>query len=532
VLLIVINRNQWFQGDDWAPIADRWDLSDPQTLLAPHNEHWTTWTILVFRSLYALVGLRHYLPYMAVTVLLHLAIGHVLWRVAVRSGANRAVATAVTGVFLLSAAGAENLTWAFQMGFLGALWLGLEQVLLLDHSGRGWWRDGLAAFAGLAALPWSGIGPVMVGTGGLVAFVRRGPRRAALIVAPAALIALWWYRYFGRHAVHPGPVGTSPSSLVAYVVRGLTATLGQAAALPRLGGELLVLLAVVLMAGLLSRERRQWALAAALATGAVALFALTGFTRLATFGVESAATSRYLYIALALLLPAVTLALSVLARIPGAALLIAALAVVPMWSGIRVIDAQAQAQAVEEQRARRQIAAVAAMVGDRPSPLGNMPLTANLDETELIRIRGDGALPAVALGPLDRLAALVFLRITLTADPRLEFGSIPRPELARSHAAVLTPSAPGCVAIAAPVDGAWVELQFPRPASLRVAVAPAGALYPALVQGADLIERFRPLPVDGGQDRYLNVGIPNARVRLQGFAGVLTMLCGLASSQA
>lgn len=54
----------WFFADDWEFLLNRRLSSDTlDTLFRPHNEHWSTVPILVFRTLFTSFGVRHYLPF-------------------------------------------------------------------------------------------------------------------------------------------------------------------------------------------------------------------------------------------------------------------------------------------------------------------------------------------------------------------------------------------------------------------------------------------------------------------------------------
>jgi len=61
---VVQARRLWFFGDDWEFMLHRGLTGHPDYgLFYPHNEHWSTLPILVFRSLYAVFGARRYMPY-------------------------------------------------------------------------------------------------------------------------------------------------------------------------------------------------------------------------------------------------------------------------------------------------------------------------------------------------------------------------------------------------------------------------------------------------------------------------------------
>ena len=52
-----------FSGDDWDFLFFRGTVAgSDRGLFTPHNEHWSTIPILMYRAIFAMVGPRHYLP--------------------------------------------------------------------------------------------------------------------------------------------------------------------------------------------------------------------------------------------------------------------------------------------------------------------------------------------------------------------------------------------------------------------------------------------------------------------------------------
>ena len=101
-LLLWIDRHQWFSGDEWDFLVRRGVLGNSElSLWQPHNEHWSTLPILVYRGLFSIFGVRSYLPYLLVLILLHLLVAHLLWRLMLRMGVDWLVATAVAAVFMV-----------------------------------------------------------------------------------------------------------------------------------------------------------------------------------------------------------------------------------------------------------------------------------------------------------------------------------------------------------------------------------------------------------------------------------------------
>lgn len=310
----VANRNQWFVADDWEFIVNRGPRDQRLGLFTPHNEHWSTIPILIYRGLLAVVGLRSYGAFVAVLIALHLALTHLLWRVSRRAGATPAVATGVAAVFAVLGAGAENLLWAFQIGFVGCITFGWAAVLLHDHDGRFSRRDVLGWVASVAALMTSGPGVVMAGVATLAVALRRRRVVDTVLTAlvPMAVFGTWWL-LIGRDAPR-GAAGSDagPGELAEWAWRGLTYAAEHVTGLPV---ETMVAGGVAL--GLLAAW---WAFHPRLAlgrgapavagiAGAVAFYLTTASGRV-SLGIDASTAGRYVYIAAALLLPAVAVALS------------------------------------------------------------------------------------------------------------------------------------------------------------------------------------------------------------------------------
>ena len=66
-------------------------------------------------------------------VIAHATTALLLRAVARRGGARPWTATIVVAVFVLYGPGEQNIVWAFQMTFVGALLFGLVHLLLADH---------------------------------------------------------------------------------------------------------------------------------------------------------------------------------------------------------------------------------------------------------------------------------------------------------------------------------------------------------------------------------------------------------------
>jgi hypothetical protein len=115
LLLAVLGRGRWFYYDEWEVLATR-HATSAADLFRPHNEHWITLEVLVYRALAATVGLRSYLPYQAVVVALHLTVAVLVRVVMRRAGVGPWTATLAAGLLLLLGGGDQNIVWAFRWG--------------------------------------------------------------------------------------------------------------------------------------------------------------------------------------------------------------------------------------------------------------------------------------------------------------------------------------------------------------------------------------------------------------------------------
>ena len=226
-----IGRRQWFFLDEWDFLATR-DGGSISDLLTSHNEHWTTVPIIVYRVLWNLFGLHTYLPYQLVPLLLHVAAAALLLVVIRRAGVNPWIATAAASLFALFGSGSQNVVWAFQITFVGALAFGLAQLCLADHEGRIDWRDFAALGCGLLAMMCSGVGVTMVVIVGIAMFLRRGWVIAAMQTIPLAVIYAAWFSAYGEGQGNAQNSST-PSEVVRFTARRTEVRLSRHGSAPR-----------------------------------------------------------------------------------------------------------------------------------------------------------------------------------------------------------------------------------------------------------------------------------------------------------
>jgi hypothetical protein len=308
VLLVALASTLWFMPDDWAFLLHRrvTFLGD-RSLLEPHNGHWSLLPILVFRFLFTVVGMHSYLPYVAVTIGLHLAICVVLWRVLRSVGASPWVCclTLVPAAFI--GPGIEDVLWDFQMGFLAPSLLALVGLLVIERTETLPRRPVRLWVLGTLALMCSGSGVIAVVWVAAYALLRRGWRAAATVASVPAVVYVHWYAAYGRGTGIAPPV--PPELVMPYMLRGMTNTWDQMLQVPWSGSVVLVVL--VASTVVRSPHRRLRLLAGAGLIAWAANWFLLALSR-GGFGAVSALQTRYLYTSVLLTLPAVALTLQLL----------------------------------------------------------------------------------------------------------------------------------------------------------------------------------------------------------------------------
>jgi hypothetical protein len=314
VLIFGFGSERWFYRDDWDFLANR-DGGDLAGIFEPHGDHLSTLPVLLYRAMYNVFGLN-FTAFLVVLVTVHLVVASMLRLVMRRAGVGPWIATAAAGAIVLFGTGEENIQWTFQVAWVGALSLGLAQLVLSDHDGPIDRRDGLALLAGAGAVLSAGLGPLMVAAVGLATLVRRGWRPALLQTVPLGVLYLLWFGIVDPRTVNP----FGNPSLDVYLEwaqrgeAGVLEGLGQVTVAGVLLGLMLVAGTVVgLWKGSWGEVRRSAAGPYALLVAAPLFFAVTAQGRW-YFGAEFAESSRYLYVGAVLSLPALAWAAQAIAR--------------------------------------------------------------------------------------------------------------------------------------------------------------------------------------------------------------------------
>jgi hypothetical protein len=534
VVLLYLERNQWFFFDEWDFISYHVGQGSQGGLFTPHNEHWSTLPILAYQLLLHVFGLHTYTPYIALLLLLHVVLAHLLWRWMIRSGADPWLATALAVVFLAIGAGAENLTWAFQIGFVGAVVLGFVALFLVDRDGPFRWREIAVWLVLVLALMCSGIGVDMAVVVALAALIRRGWRTALTVAAVPAAVYLVWFATAARgHGVVAAPTETELLNVPAFAWRGLTGTVDQVTGLTGIGVVALVGL-VILLVRYSELARTALAVTYATAIGAVVFYLITGIGRI-HFGLDEALSSRYEYIAAALLLLGASFGLSKLGRrslVARATIFVLVGAAFLHGSGL-LID-QSRSMAGVKQASKDQILAAAdllhggaAILADqdaRPDP----QVAPQLSLGVLRALDSEGALPSHgALSHQAQIGAALQLMVSVTEAPALPPEG--QPMIGGTVGTGAVKQVGGCASFISGAPGSSVRLLWSGPASVSITSTQGGTLglQYATRDQQGVLTASRDFTLRAGSAAYLNISTGDAAPLLTLPSG-LDEICGLA----
>jgi hypothetical protein len=328
-LVLWQTRDTTLSDDEWLWTARRWELT-PSSFLQPHNQHLSLVPVLIYRALFATVGLTDYTPYRLILAAGHLACGAAVF-LYVRSRAGALIGLAAAVLVLFNGAAWQNILWPFQIAWTVSIAAGIGALLALDRRDRG--ADLLAAALLGLSLASSGIGVTFVIIAAVdIALSRRRWQDALIVAVPLAAYGLWWVGF-----QEPGPPRMPVADVPLYVLRSACAALLSLVGLYRPSG--MDVPPVSLAAGLplltalltlavwrLRRLGHAPPRVIALVAGAIAFWILTAIQR---GYVSPPGTSRYLYFgAVLIILLAAELARTASIRLSAAAVVcVAAIAV-------------------------------------------------------------------------------------------------------------------------------------------------------------------------------------------------------------
>ena len=550
-----VDRNLWFFGDEWDFLVRR-GLSYPPTssrsIWFPHNEHWSTLPVLLWRGLYNFVHLSSYWPYLVPVLLAQVAVMHLAWRICKHNAVDPWVATAAVGLLGFLGAGAEDLASAFQVSFVGSVLFGFVAFDLLDRpntepaSTRR--RDVLASCALLASLMCSTIGDAMVIGAAVLLFARRPPKRALAVLALPVCSYVVWFAFVGRLGLTSRADQlslTKVTTLPQYVWFGLSSALGQTFNLEAAGAALLVGLAAWVGWHLHSLWRDNPALIG-LFVAAVAFYVVAGLGRDTTAGATTV-VSRYVYVGIAILLPLIAKVLSSLTVWPAGRWAVVGVLGVTALGNVGQAQTWVSNQVALESSLKPELLATAHLLasgvtdvsGPRASPIWLFP---DLSAASIDHLERSGQLPKSAPIPAQLTNARGLLAVGTWAGGKTQLS--PRAlftgrfaYISASHSAVSRlPN--GCLGLApetiSPPMQVRLRLLPGEPAaSLRVVSPPASHgvtnhLAVLLVPpNAPPSTTAVQLTVPSGGTGYLSDNDPQAELLLLWSIGTPLELCGL-----
>jgi len=315
VLYLTSYKNFFYDEWDFITSARPWNLN---LLLLPHNEHWVTIPILVWKLLFVTVGLKSHIPYQAALLVTHVAAVLLLFvLIRRRSGDLPAFGAAV--ILLVLGSGWLNIVWAFQISFVGSVAFGVLAMLILEGEAR-LLRILSVSAALLCSLMCSGVGLAFLCAVAVQVLADRRWRYLWAFALPVVAFGVWFLTYgaelpgtpgapcptclpkgFGANAHHGQITVAYIESLAGFVFTGLQATAAGVLGIVGVGAVLLPAFAVlVALHWFRQRGIEAWQLGQV--AGILAWFTLVGLGR-AQLGVGAAADSHYVYVGAVFLLP-------------------------------------------------------------------------------------------------------------------------------------------------------------------------------------------------------------------------------------
>jgi len=541
LLLLFFNRRDYFFADEWDFVLRRGLTHAELGLFTPHNEHWSTIPILVFRTVFHFAGARSYLPYLLPMLALHLAVAHLIWRTMLRVGVGPLLSTTLVGMFVVLGAGYQHLLWAFQVSQSGSLFFGWAMIMVVDRERPSWRSDALGWLFGVLSLLCSGVGVPMVLAAALLVAFRSGLRPAVRCASVPALVYLSWYVAVG-HSGYNGQNGgggflDSLAALPHLTWVGLTHVFEATFGVAGLGGVLVVALAGYLLRGQRRmREGGVQAVVVATALTTIAFYALVVSGRTA-LGEQGATASRYLYIAVALLLPAIGLALTELdnwLHVPWS--VAAGVVILLAVYNVGELRSYAATNYTVQPAVQRRVIAAAQLARTQPviAALVEPTYDPDISIQALRRLDRAGDLPAgPPATPAELLEAARYLQVSLTEAPLYAPSAAPR--LVRFAGLPGAAGDPGCVTF--DPAGTTTRLYLAVPSgggSLSVTSEAGGSMQVTLNPGASSpLGSERPLALAASRTEWLNIataeGTPTLTLPAQ--SGQVRV-CGLPGAQA
>jgi hypothetical protein len=216
--VIFHNHHLGLLGDDYDFLLARQGLS-VHTLLQPHNEHLVAVGVLLYRAIFALVGVSTAVPYIAL-LLVALAACAVLSYVFVRRELGPWLALIVPLLLVTLGPAAEALLWPFEFNLFSALAFWLGGMLLIKRGDAR--TDAVGCMLLILGVGSESIGVVLLPATAVALLMWKGWRKAWrsswIVALPLVLYAAWYlvYQPHGERSLAKAP-GFIVNSFVATV---------------------------------------------------------------------------------------------------------------------------------------------------------------------------------------------------------------------------------------------------------------------------------------------------------------------------
>ncbi|MFG6445043.1 hypothetical protein ACFXQA_07180 [Microbacterium sp. P07] len=463
IVIAFLARNQWFFFDEWSFLSDA-----NGELWSGHAGHWSTVAVLVWMLIRSVFGIGSYFPFVLLAVATHVVVMHLLWRLMRRIGVDPWVATSVAGLGLLLGAASENLLWAFQYGYMGAVGFALGAVLLARRGPLSLPRAvGIAVLLTIGAAT-SGTALPFFLTVAVVLWRLHGFPKAAMVMAGPVAVYLGWYLLIAGENPNDYLRATGVDILLTPEFMGamFVESLGRIIPLPYAGIAVVAVLAVFIAVSLRKRLTDEMLIGVAMAGAGIVFAALTAYSRWGTT-VATADSGRYVYMVFVTLAPIIAVGLTrISTSIPSRAFIVSILVVLAVYNTGQLVTA-AREEAGRESFVRQAMSAGVDLARMNPDAVDLAATPDSLYFPFSLRLAVDLADDGLDLGEYSHRAWLTALAgVGLTVDD----DAAPLPNCVAASPgtlvpadAVITTNSDTTVGMAAIADG-----EYGQPRDLRL----------------------------------------------------------------
>lgn len=347
--------SQWFFYDEWALFLHR-SLTFTDLML-PHNGHWSAVPFLIDLLLFQIFQFSTYAPYLFVVIVANVLLCIVMYKTLRINGVETISSLLASGLLIAPAVGFENLFWAFQLGYMSSMLFGTLAFLVASKRVALTAKDGmLIGIFTLASIASSGIGIVFaLSLCVFLVLLKRGKDAIGLAIGIPAIAYSGWFLVYGESGVQ-GAV--SPlTEIIKFALYGAVNSIKNGLLLTSVNQSMLVAVMTLLVVGIVtSRNKRGVIFALTYVLSGIFFYLLTAVSR-ASFGVEYAASYRYMHIFFIFFVPLVAVFLDALFSRWKPAAIVAALSMsfVIVSSG-EILIQRAEGQSAQEKASQRSLA--------------------------------------------------------------------------------------------------------------------------------------------------------------------------------